>query len=514
MSHKDVFTSSEVSPETLTLRAAEYVRMSTEHQRYSIENQSEAIRTYASQHGMAVVRTYMDYGKSGLHVHGREGLKTLIADVESRAADFAFILVYDISRWGRFQDSDESAYYEQVCKRAGVRVMYCAEPFENDDSPMTGVIKSIRRAMAGEYSRSLSARVWAGKARIAQMGYRQGGPAGYGLRRMLVDRDGKHKGELQFGERKSIQSDHVTLVPGPPEEVITVQRIYELFLSGMGERDIANRLNEEVPRRKDGIIWGRRRVKGVLTNEKYIGLNVFNKESGKLLTSRKPNSAEKWVLREKAFESIVSRELFDQVQQEYARRATVYTDDFMLQKLTDLLSRKGELSVKVISNDLSTPCVQAYTKRFGGIDKAYAAVGWCRLRRPADRETTKFLKKLRMNLIEEVASGFLRAGATVSRDNILDNLVINGRCTVSVAVVRSLKHHGGPRWAPTIREKTSGELIVMIRMHPGNETIKDTFLVPKADLATLPVCLTPSAPSIGKYRIESLQALYGLARAL
>lgn len=71
-------------------------------------------------------------------------------------ADFNFILVYDVSRWGRFQDADESAYYEYICKRAGINVAYCAEQFENDGSPVSTIVKGVKRAMAGEYSRELS----------------------------------------------------------------------------------------------------------------------------------------------------------------------------------------------------------------------------------------------------------------------------------------------------------------------------------------------------------------------
>jgi len=59
----------------------------------------------------------------------------LIDDVRSGVADFSAILVYDVSRWGRFQDADESAYYEFICKEAGITVHYCAEQFENDGSP-------------------------------------------------------------------------------------------------------------------------------------------------------------------------------------------------------------------------------------------------------------------------------------------------------------------------------------------------------------------------------------------
>src|SRR5580658_6943271 len=79
-------------------RAAEYVRMSTDHQKYSTENQSEAIQQYAARRGLVIVRTYADEGKSGLGLGGRDALKQLIADVQNGTADFTTILVYDVSR--------------------------------------------------------------------------------------------------------------------------------------------------------------------------------------------------------------------------------------------------------------------------------------------------------------------------------------------------------------------------------------------------------------------------------
>ncbi len=111
------------------IKAAEYVRMSTEHQKYSTENQGEAIRAYATTHGMKIVRTYADAGKSGLSIKGRDALQSLIEDVETGVADFEVILVYNISRWGRFQDADESAYYEYICRRANIQVQYCPVSF-------------------------------------------------------------------------------------------------------------------------------------------------------------------------------------------------------------------------------------------------------------------------------------------------------------------------------------------------------------------------------------------------
>src|SRR5437588_3067718 len=112
--------------------AATYVRMSTEHQQYSTSNQMDAIREYAKKRGLEIVKEYSDEGKSGLNIQGRDSLARMIKEVESGAALFSNILVYDVSRWGRFQDADESAYYEYICRRAGVAVHYCAEQFEND----------------------------------------------------------------------------------------------------------------------------------------------------------------------------------------------------------------------------------------------------------------------------------------------------------------------------------------------------------------------------------------------
>src|SRR6266568_4899211 len=95
---------SAAGPENL-VRAAEYVRMSTEHQQYSTQNQDTVIRRYAAARGMSIVRTYEDAGKSGLRLQGRDALKQLINDVQAGSADYSAILVYDVSRWGRFQDA-------------------------------------------------------------------------------------------------------------------------------------------------------------------------------------------------------------------------------------------------------------------------------------------------------------------------------------------------------------------------------------------------------------------------
>jgi DNA invertase Pin-like site-specific DNA recombinase len=240
----------DISPETAAtelreaIPAAQYVRMSTEHQRYSTENQSDAILQYAVRYGFDIVKTYSDKAKSGLRIDGRDALKQLLTDVESGAAGFKVILVYDVSRWGRFQDTDESASYEYICRRCGIEVHYCAEQFENDGSIASTIVKTVKRAMAGEYSRELSSKTFTGQARLIELGFKQGGFAGYGLRRRLVDQYGNPKAILAFGERKSLQSDRVVLEPGPAAKVVC--RMFRMFVyEGKRQSEIARILNDE-----------------------------------------------------------------------------------------------------------------------------------------------------------------------------------------------------------------------------------------------------------------------------
>src|SRR6266404_9236079 len=190
-------------------RAAQYVRMSTDYQRYSIQNQAAAIATFAEQRDLTIVRTYVDEGRSGLRIKGRAGLIELIDDVRSGRADFGHILVYDVSRWGRFQDVDESAHYEFVCKQNGIKVAYCAEQFDNDGSLLSSIVKNLKRVMAAEYSRELSAKVFAGQCRFARLGFKLGGQVGYALRRELVGEKLQPKGILNRGDRNYLLTDHV-----------------------------------------------------------------------------------------------------------------------------------------------------------------------------------------------------------------------------------------------------------------------------------------------------------------
>jgi DNA invertase Pin-like site-specific DNA recombinase len=418
------------------LRAAEYVRMSTDHQKYSIENQSEANRIYAAVRGIEIVRTYADRGISGLGFEKRDALKRLIADVESGGADFEAILVYDVSRWGRFQDSDESGYYEYVCKRAGVKVHYCAEPFENDGSPFSAIVKSIKRAMAGEYSRELSVKTFAAKSRIVGLGYRVGGQPGYGLRRMVINEKGVPRGQLARGEWKVVSTDRVVLVPGPQEEVDIVCWIFSTFVRRRKtEFEIANILNGRGITNDLGRPWNRHAIKRILRSEKYIGNNVWNRTSFKLQKTLVNNGPDAWLRAEGAFEPIIGKSLFEAAQAMYCNRvahpitgrAQRYSDDEMLQRLRRLLRRRGYVSKSLINKSRGIQSGSAYEARFGSLTQAYQRIGFTAVNRKRRRIRHQRSRGLSDKEMLEKLRGLLRERGNLSHSIVAESSTVPSR---------------------------------------------------------------------------------------
>jgi DNA invertase Pin-like site-specific DNA recombinase len=510
---------SEPANETLALeqprmRAAEYVRMSTEHQQYSTENQADKIREYASRRGIEIVRTYADEGKSGLRIDGRQALQRLIRDVEEGRADFQIILVYDVSRWGRFQDADESAYYEYICRRAGIQVAYCAEQFENDGSPVSTIVKGVKRAMAGEYSRELSAKVFAGQCRLIELGFRQGGSAGYGLRRTLVDVQGAVKAELARGEQKSLQTDRVILTPGPDEDVRIVNEIYRWFIDdGLVESEIAGRLNGMRLRTDLGHEWTRSTVREVLTNEKYVGHNVYNRVSFKLKKLRVINPPDMWIRKEGAFIGIVPPDVFYTAQGIIRARARRYTDEELIERLRGQYRNRGFLSGVVINEAEGMPCAAVYAHRFGSLVRAYQLVGYTPDRDYRYVEINRVLRRMHPDLVQQIEAQIAALGGSVERDESTDALWVNREFTVSIVLARCHSvddvHR---RWKIRLDSSLAPDISVAARLEGGNKAIRDYYLLPRVDFGLSRISLgEQNAVELESYRFETLDYLYGMA---
>jgi DNA invertase Pin-like site-specific DNA recombinase len=493
---------------------AAYVRMSTEHQQYSTSNQLDRIKDFAAKRGMNIVRVFADEGKSGLNVKGRESLRRMISEVEAGTADFKCIIAYDVSRWGRFQDADESGYYEYICKRAGIIVHYCAEQFENDGSPTSNIIKSVKRSMAGEYSRELSSKVFQGACRLIQMGFKQGGTAGFGLRRQLIDSAGKPKGLLNVGEHKSLQTDRVVLIPGPEEEQAIVREIYERFVArGESERRIADNLNARGIKTDLGRDWTRGVVHQILTNEKYVGHNVYHRTSFKLKRKHVHNPRDMWIRADNAFAPVVSAEVFARAQEIILTRSRRFSDDEMLRQLKALWEKHGRVSGLLIDEQEAMPSSAAFRHRFGSLVRAYQLIGYTPPTDYGFLQINRYLRERHPEIVQEVITRLAMMDVRVERDPATELLVLEQELSVSIVLSRCLRTHGsGGRWLLRFEESLSPDLTIAVRMNEANDAIKDYYLFPAIDLIDSRTRLADSNhASLDAYRFDSLEFFFQMA---
>jgi len=464
--------------------AAQYLRMSTEHQQYSLENQSTAISNYAECHGFRVVRTYSDAAKRGLVLRHRKGLQQLLQDVVSGTSDYKAILVYDVSRWGRFQDTDESAHYEFLCKSAGVPVHYCAETFANDGTLPSLIMKTLKRTMAAEFSRELGVKVLAGQKRLAGLGFKQGGVPGYGLRRLLISADRQPKQQLQSGERKSIATDRVILVPGPAYEVKCVRNIYRMLLvQKLSVYAIAHELNEKGVEYIGNSKWDYAAVFAVLNHPKYTGCHVFGRTSRRLYTPvvRLPQSA--WVLTPGAFEPIIDHATYSEAQRVLQGRTINKSDEELLDRLRGLLANKGRLSLHLIKNSDDLPSPSTYRHRFGSLRRAYELIGYGRPAQFGPIDLRRRTQALREQLISQIAAMFPNDVSVIRRGGKWrSQLQLSNGLIVSVIVARSIRI-----WKKTLRWRVDpvqherGLVTLLARLDESNNSFLDFHVFPSVN---------------------------------
>lgn len=468
--------------------AAQYLRMSTEHQQYSLDNQSAAIKRYGDEHGFIVVKSYEDASKSGLLLRNRQGLQAMLRDVGIGCAPFKAILVLDVSRWGRFQDIDESAYYEFLCKQAGVPVHYCSESFSNNSTLMDMILKSLKRSMAAEYSRELSAKVQAGHRRIAALGFRNGGISGYGLRRLLVGPERTPKQILAPGEWKNLATDRVVLVPGPAEEVECVLEIYRLFVEERwSTAEIAAELNRREIPYLNGRQWYQVGVYRILTHPKYCGSHVFGQRSQILHAPSVAKPRNTWCIVPNAFEAIVSREMFEEAQRIIHSRTFFRNDEKVLELLRGLWAEKGRISAKIIDGAKDVPSSGTLWRRFGGIQKVYELIGYVGPHSSAAitaaRKKTATLKERLLTDIVNMFAGEVCVAQKSWRERT--RLKLKDNTLVNVYISRSHRlTDDAMRWYLDTHRGEACKLSLVARLDATNESFLDYHLLPCIRKAT------------------------------
>ena len=371
--------------------------------------------------------------------------------------------------------------------------------------------------MAGEYSRELSSKVFQGACRLIQLGFKQGGSAGYGLRRMLVDQAGQPKGALAFGEHKSLQTDRVVLVPGPEDEIATVKWIYLAFLDdGLTEREIADRLNAKGLRTDLGREWTRATVHQILTNEKYIGNNVYHRTSFKLKRKHVQNPPEMWIRASGVFPTIVPVETFARVQEIIIARSRRFTDEEMLEQLRAMLRQHGKISGVLIDERDDLPSSAAFRHRFGSLVRAYQLIGYTPATDYGFIEVNRYLRQKHPEIVQEVISRLATFGVQVERNPETELLILDGELVVSLVLSRCLRTPAGSqRWLVRFENAHRPDITIVARMDEENHSIKDYYLFPALDQMALHLRLAECNNALlDAYRFDELGFFYSLAERI
>lgn len=444
-------------------RAAVYARMSSSNQRYSIVNQMKVIKHYAEKHNIQIVKVYKDEAKSGLTIDGRDALAELFMDVIFKRCAFEEILVYDVSRWGRFQDIDESAYYEFLCKKRGVRVTYCAELFVNDGTSFQAVAKSIRRAMAAEWSRERSARTTAGRLHLASLGFYPGGAAAYGMTRIAVDSNRRRRHVLERGYLRSVKTDHVLLAPGPRREVNVVRDIFRMYVEEkVSANRIAKLLNGRGTPSPAGRRWTLTTVLYILSNTIYIGKLLYNRTSTRMRQRMGRNERSRWITIDGIAKPIIDERTFARAQRLRKSRARRKTDEELLNELRTAVEQYGPLGAGELRSRLHLSSAATYASRFGSLARAYRLIDLPRGRYAVLWERALQIRQLRTQILHAIRAQASARGIGMEITGYGRYFEVDGTCAGYLDLPYStMTFRGKPCWRVRLPEGLKADVLLI-----------------------------------------------------
>jgi hypothetical protein len=444
---------------------------------------------------LEIVESYFDGGRSGLTLHKRPAMKRLLARVASEDCAFGTVLVYDISRWGRFQDPDASAYYEYHCRLQGVDVRYVQEQFQPTGTPLDALFKGMKRVMAAEYSRELAVKTVAGQSAAMNQGFHLGSLPCIGVSRVAI---AKHTGEtrtLGAMEHKAMNREHVKWVRGPDHEVALVQRLFHLYATtDASVVQLADLLAAEGHRARNGRPLSRWRIGTLLASEVFIGNFVWGREKQ---GRRRLESDQAFRRIEGSFEPVVSRELWEAVKRKRAKKSGVFRSKAEL--LADL-ARAVSINPALTASDLRLlDCANrsTYVKWFGSFEAALAQIG----RRPHKRKLDEYQRVARTRTLALALCGAAVAvlneqgvhcvelsGARGGQSVLVRNLV-----TVRVQLIWRRERYGLMQWSLRKIYRDSFDHILVVRLL-DDDAVFDSLLMSRADYFKHPLWFDDSLP--------------------
>jgi DNA invertase Pin-like site-specific DNA recombinase len=477
-------------------KAGRYLRMSTDIQDLSIEIQDKVLTAFELAHGITTVATYEDRGRSGLEITKRSGLRKLLRDVASPRCPFTIVLVYDVARWGRFEDIDAPAYYEYHCRMNGVDVLYVNEKFDNLDptSPVTAIYKQIQRIGAADESRKLSVRCSAGHREVMHRGFQMGWIPCIGISRITVSKSGVQR-ILPRGDRKPHQTDRIKWVPGPDEEVALVKRIFTTYATtDITMKGIVNMLRDEGATAR-GRPFTEQMIYALLRSEAFIGNFVWGRVDHRTLKARVADDpAYKRSIG--VIEPIVDPLVWNLAQQKRARsKPPIRAREQLLRELAEALGQKPDLT----SNDLTgygCATVKAYMNAFGSFTEALRLAGRDIEVAHAMRHQRSVLgHRLGRRLQQDIDELLSREGVPFSHLPRQRMIVLENGVRIRFSLCWKLRRgRGDEQWHVVKRPFPPHDYCLLVRMN-RDESARDFVLVTADEFQGLPVWFDEYLPS-------------------
>ena len=280
------------------IKVAGYCRVSThkEDQLNSFEAQQRYFREMIDRHAnWELYEIYADEGISGTAAENRTQFLRMLHDAKN--GSFQLVLTKEISRFSR--NLKDTLEYTRELKRYGVGVLFENENINtlNTESEM---YLSILGSVAQEESRNISNRVKWGQTRQMERGVVFG--------RSFLGYD--------------VENGKISIEPEGAKLIRLI--FYKYGIEKKGTSVIARELQEEGYHTYTGNTkWNANHIIKILKNEKYAGDLVQKKTyTPDYLTHRKKtkHGAEQKVILKNHHEPIISRELWNIVQEELQKR--------------------------------------------------------------------------------------------------------------------------------------------------------------------------------------------------
>ena len=284
----------------------------------------------------------------------------------------------------------------------------------------------------------------------------------------------------------------------------------------MNETEIADALNRQGVKTDLDRDWTRGTVHQVLTNEKYIGNNVFNRTSFKLKKRRVVNDSDTWVRAEGVFEGIVEARYFYTAQGIITERSRKYSDEELLSMLKNLYQRQGWLSGLLIDEADNMPSSSAYASRFGSLLRAYELVEYTPNRDMRYIEINRHIRSLYPDICEGVIDNIRELGGYVHREVTSDMIFVNNEVSVSIVICRCFQTQAGRnRWKVRLDAGLRPDITIIIRMDEQNKEALDYYILPALDVENPKLRLSDNnGLALDCYRFNDLEDFFSLTRRI